>query len=137
MTRRETSLKAPQFGIGGHLKADPGKAVAAEHKESAKDVRDTGTTSANGTPSFWYPRDLDLPATSVSRMAAKPAPKAAEKRQVEVVVRKNGYLPGTVRGDFSRMDCGHYDGSGRDGFTSVPGTHCSILDVGTSRGDSA
>ena len=88
MARRETHLKAPQFGVGGHLKADPGKEVAAEHKESAKDVRDPGTASADGAPSFWYPRDLDLPATAVSRMATKPTPKAAEKRQVEVVVRK-------------------------------------------------
>ncbi len=47
MARRETHLKAPQFGIGGNLKANPGKEVAAEHKESKKDVRDTGTASAN------------------------------------------------------------------------------------------
>ncbi|MBE7562744.1 hypothetical protein H7F10_07225 [Acidithiobacillus sp. HP-6] len=93
MARRETNLKAPQFGVGGHLKADPVKETPAElipavQKESAKDVRDPGTTSANGTPSFWYPRDLDLPATSAPKIAAKVAPKAKEKRKVEVIVRK-------------------------------------------------
>ncbi len=118
MARRETNLKAPQFGVGGHLKkADPGKETpaerqsSAERKKSAKDVRYPGTTSANGTPSFWYPRDLDLPATSEPKMAAKVAPKAKEKRKVEVIVRKKRVSPGMMRDDFTGMDCEHYGGS--------------------------
>ncbi|MBU2795006.1 hypothetical protein HAQ01_16795 [Acidithiobacillus thiooxidans] len=122
MARRETNLKAPQFGVGGHLKADPGKEThaerqspaernPAEQKESAKDVRDPGTIPVSGTPSFWYPRDLDLPATSEPKMATKFAPKAEEKRKVEVIVRKKRVSPGMMRDDFTGMDCEHYGGS--------------------------
>lgn len=90
MARRETNLKAPQFGIGSHLNADPspGKPKASEHEESKEDVRDMGGASVNGASPFWYPRDLDLPATSAPKMAAKPTHKSTEKRLVEVIVRK-------------------------------------------------
>jgi hypothetical protein len=94
MARRETNLKAPQFGIGGHLNADPspGKTKASEHEGSKEDVRDMGGASVNGAAHgaapFWYPRDLDLPSTSAPKMAAKPTPESIEKRHVEVIVRK-------------------------------------------------
>ncbi|MBE7563855.1 hypothetical protein H7F10_13040 [Acidithiobacillus sp. HP-6] len=93
MAKHETIIKAPQFGIRANLKTNPGKEtpaerIPAERKESAKDVRDPDMASANATPSFWYPKDLDLPEKTAPKMAFKTAPKIAEKRKVEVIVRK-------------------------------------------------
>jgi len=97
MARRETKLKAPQFGVGGHLKSDPVKETPAEsqspaernpaeRKESAKDVRYPGTTSANGTPSFWYPRDLDLPEkTAPAKLRRVPGD---PPKKIPVTIRK-------------------------------------------------
>lgn len=86
MARRETNLKAPQFGVGWHLKADPAKETPAERKESAKDVRHPGTTSANGTQPFWYPRDLDLPEKAapakLRRVPGEPS------KKIPVTIRK-------------------------------------------------
>ncbi|OCX74989.1 hypothetical protein [Acidithiobacillus thiooxidans] len=93
MARRETNLKAPQFGVGGHLhlKADSGKETPAERnpaeqKESAKDVRYPGTISVSGTPSFWYPRDLDLPEkTAPAKLRRVPS---EPSRKIPVTIRK-------------------------------------------------
>ena len=91
MARRETKLKAPQFGVGGHLKADPGKESPAERnpaerKESAKDVRYPGTTSVNGTQPFWYPRDLDLPEkTAPAKIRRVPG---EQSKKIPVTIRK-------------------------------------------------
>ncbi|MBU2741702.1 hypothetical protein [Acidithiobacillus albertensis] len=91
MARRETNLKAPQFGVGGHLKADscketPAERNPAEQKESAKDLRYPGTIPAKGTPSFWYPRDLDLPEKAapakLRRVPGEPS------KKIPVTIRK-------------------------------------------------
>ncbi|OCX71566.1 hypothetical protein A6M23_11530 [Acidithiobacillus thiooxidans] len=88
MAKRATNLKAPQFGVGGHLRTNPDKETTAERKESKEDVRSPDIASANATPSFWYPKDLDLPEKTAPKMAFKTVPKIAEKRKVEVFVRK-------------------------------------------------
>lgn len=100
MARRETIINAPQFGIRASPKADPGKATPAERqspaernpaerKESAKDVRYPGTTSAKGTPSFWYPRDLDLPEKTAPAKIRQVADEPSKK--IPVTIRKKRF----------------------------------------------
>ncbi len=60
MAKRETNLKAPQFGVGGHLRTNSDKETTTERKESQKDVRAPDMVYANATRSFWYPNDVQV-----------------------------------------------------------------------------